>query len=122
MDDIYPKLSCFVIFFGKCQQATREDVEKAFGVLQAKWAILKQPSRALHLDRVHTILMTSIVLHIMIIVDESEEDHEDFMVDASPLVVVQRGRMPWRDYFAATMKLENANSWNNLTADLIEHL
>jgi hypothetical protein len=32
-------------FFGKAQEATRKDVERAFAVLKAKWHIISYPSR-----------------------------------------------------------------------------
>lgn len=77
-------------FFAKCQEGAKKDVERAFGVLQARWGIVKQPARSWHLDRVHTFLMACIVLHNMIIEDEMGEEHarehEDFRVEAGPLV------------------------------------
>ncbi|XP_057786162.1 uncharacterized protein LOC131003647 [Salvia miltiorrhiza] len=50
-DDIYPKWRCFVksppmatnskeARFKKMQESTRKDVERAFGVLQARWGII----------------------------------------------------------------------------------
>lgn len=94
-----------------------------FGVVLAKsWGIVKQPARSWHLDRVHTIVMACILLQNMIIEDDREEEHEDFWMDASPSVVVQRGRMPWRDFLAVTRDVEGANNWNTLKNDLIEKL
>ncbi|CAM6091188.1 unnamed protein product [Calypogeia fissa] len=133
VDGIYPKWSCFVIiihqpqsekksFYAKCQESARKDVERAFGVLQARWRIVKQPARSWHLERVHTILMASIILHNMIIEDERGEDHEDFRVEGGPMLVVRRGSMPWKDYLAATIELESHTTHFQLRNDLIEHL
>ena len=133
VDAIYPKWSCFVTtfhkpstlkksFFAKCQEGCRKDVERAFGVLQARWGIVKLPTRSWHANRVHTTLMACIVLHNMILEDERGEDHEDFRLSAGPLLVVQRGSMPWNDYLIARKELINEDSWHSLRADLIEHL
>ena len=59
-DGIYPKWSTFIqsitlpqgskaALFAKVQEATRKDVERAFGVLQARFAIVK--NSALSLDK-----------------------------------------------------------------------
>uniref|UniRef100_A0A0D3E8N0 DDE Tnp4 domain-containing protein n=1 Tax=Brassica oleracea var. oleracea TaxID=109376 RepID=A0A0D3E8N0_BRAOL len=54
-DDIYPKWATFIqsipipqgpkaVLFAQRQEAVRKDVERAFGVLQARFAIVKNPS------------------------------------------------------------------------------
>lgn len=97
-------------------------MERAFGVLQARWGIIKQPARSWHMENIHTILMACIVLHNMIIKDERGEDHEDFLAQAGPLLTVQRGSMPWADYLAATKDLVNSLNWTGLRNNLVEHL
>ena len=58
-DGIYPKWSTFVKripspreqkkkLFAKAQKAYRKDVERAFGVLQARFAIVRGPARFFH--------------------------------------------------------------------------
>ena len=55
-DEIYPKWPCFVQtvthpvskkdnLMATRQEAARKDVERAFGVLQAKWNVLNRPNR-----------------------------------------------------------------------------
>uniref|UniRef100_A0A0D3ABE1 Uncharacterized protein n=1 Tax=Brassica oleracea var. oleracea TaxID=109376 RepID=A0A0D3ABE1_BRAOL len=54
-DDIYPKWETFIqsislpqgpkaVLFAQCQEAVRKDVERAFEVLQARFAIVKNPA------------------------------------------------------------------------------
>nr|GEW86991.1 hypothetical protein [Tanacetum cinerariifolium] len=65
VDGIYPKLATLVktipkpadddhkqILYKKKQESTRKDVERAFGVLKKKWAILTNPTRTLRKDRI----------------------------------------------------------------------
>ncbi|XP_047953946.1 uncharacterized protein LOC125200321 [Salvia hispanica] len=57
-------------YFARKQEAARKDVERAFGVLQARWAILRCPARVWHEDDVADIMVACIILHNMIIEDE----------------------------------------------------
>ena len=55
-DDIYPRWSTFVKtvpypqsemekHFAKCQEGCKKDVERCFGILQARWAIIRAAAR-----------------------------------------------------------------------------
>jgi hypothetical protein len=79
-DGIYPRCSCFVQplrppqgekkeHFSKMQAALRKDVERAFGVLQARWEIVKNPVRQWDLDTISNIMYCCIILHNMIVQD-----------------------------------------------------
>ncbi|XP_038719972.1 uncharacterized protein LOC120012606 [Tripterygium wilfordii] len=56
--------------FARKQEAARKDVERAFGVLQAKWAITQGPVRFWDTETMKNIMQCSIILHNMIIEDE----------------------------------------------------
>ncbi|XP_057811755.1 uncharacterized protein LOC131025991 [Salvia miltiorrhiza] len=58
--------------FKVMQEAARKDIERAFGVLQARWAIVKGSSRLSSKEKMSNIMFTCIILHNMIIEDESE--------------------------------------------------
>ena len=83
IDGIYPKWSTFIQsislpqgpkaeLFAKVQEATRKDVERAFGVLQARFAIVKNPSLSWDKEKIGKIMRTCIILHNMIV--ENERD------------------------------------------------
>uniref|UniRef100_A0A0D2ZUU6 DDE Tnp4 domain-containing protein n=1 Tax=Brassica oleracea var. oleracea TaxID=109376 RepID=A0A0D2ZUU6_BRAOL len=80
---IYPKLSTFIQsislpqgpkaeLFAKVQEATRKDVERAFGVLQARFAIVKNPALSWDKEKIGKIMRACIILHNMIV--ENERD------------------------------------------------
>ncbi|XP_020275102.1 uncharacterized protein LOC109849653 [Asparagus officinalis] len=82
-DGIYPKWPVFVQsiqmpqgnkqqFFAKQQESCRKDVERAFGVLQARFAIVRQPARMWDLDVLGKIMRACIILHNMIVEDERD--------------------------------------------------
>uniref|UniRef100_A0A0D3BS72 DDE Tnp4 domain-containing protein n=1 Tax=Brassica oleracea var. oleracea TaxID=109376 RepID=A0A0D3BS72_BRAOL len=80
-DGIYPKWSTFiqsisnpqgpeVELFAKVQEATRKDVERAFGVLQARFAIVKNPAILWDKRQIGMVMRTCIILHNMIVENE----------------------------------------------------
>ncbi|XP_047965349.1 uncharacterized protein LOC125209811 [Salvia hispanica] len=80
-DGIYPRWPVFVktirqpvgpkqSYFAAKQESARKDVERAFGVLQSRWGILRCPIRQWHENDVASIMYACIILHNMIIEDE----------------------------------------------------
>ena len=87
-DDIYPKWSTLVQtirdprspqkeYFARKHESCRKDVERAFGVLQARFAIVVEPSRFWRKEVLHDIITTCIILHNMIIEDERDLNCHD---------------------------------------------
>ncbi|CAN6328005.1 unnamed protein product, partial [Urochloa humidicola] len=54
----------------------RKDVECAFGILQSRFRILKQPARLWDQGDLENIMLACIILHNMIIEDERDIDEE----------------------------------------------
>ena len=84
-DDIYLKWEIFVKtipspqgqkrkLFTLAQEAYRKDVERAFGVLQARFAIVRGPTRFFHLETFQKIMKACIILHNMIVEDERDDN------------------------------------------------
>ncbi|XP_021845311.1 uncharacterized protein [Spinacia oleracea] len=82
-DGIYPNWATFIQGFSRAQLETerlfanrqahvRKDVERAFGVLQARFAIVRQPSLAYDEDILGDIMKACIILHNMIVEDERD--------------------------------------------------
>ena len=82
-DNIYPKWSTIVQtiheprgpkkkYFAMRQEACRKDVERAFGVLQSRFAIIAGSTRFWRKSVLHDIMSTCIILHNMIIEDERD--------------------------------------------------
>ncbi|KAK4492264.1 hypothetical protein RD792_003067, partial [Penstemon davidsonii] len=63
--------------FSKLQESYRKDVERAFGILQARFAIVKQPSRGWDNRDLGNIMLTCIVLYNMIVEDKQDEYGDD---------------------------------------------
>ena len=50
----------------------RKDVERAFGVLQARFAVVKNPSNLWDKNKIANIMRACIILHNMIVEDERD--------------------------------------------------
>ncbi|XP_070664471.1 uncharacterized protein [Malus domestica] len=85
---IYPRWSTFVKtvphpqnekekHFAKCQEGCRKDVERCFGILQARWAIIRAAARMFDVEALRSIMMKCIILHNMIVEDEYDYDGVD---------------------------------------------
>ncbi|XP_071731945.1 uncharacterized protein [Rutidosis leptorrhynchoides] len=79
-DEIYPEWATLVksfkspptpecAKFKRFQEAARKDIERAFGVLQGRWAIIKNTSRQFYVERIRRIMHTCVILHNMITED-----------------------------------------------------
>lgn len=80
-DGIYPNWRCFMktisapigeqqAFYAASQEAVRKDIERAFGVLQARFAIVARPCLFWELDYINKVMKCCIILHNMIIADD----------------------------------------------------
>uniref|UniRef100_A0A0D3CXB4 DDE Tnp4 domain-containing protein n=1 Tax=Brassica oleracea var. oleracea TaxID=109376 RepID=A0A0D3CXB4_BRAOL len=58
------------VFDDILQEATRKDVERAFGVLQARFAIVKNPAILWDKRQIGMVMRTCIILHNMIVENE----------------------------------------------------
>ncbi|XP_021773600.1 uncharacterized protein LOC110737568 [Chenopodium quinoa] len=59
-------------FFAKIQEARRKVVERAFGVLQARFAIIKNLALARNAFMLGKIMIVCIIIHNMIVEDERD--------------------------------------------------
>ncbi|XP_057779992.1 uncharacterized protein LOC130998594 [Salvia miltiorrhiza] len=137
-DGIYPNWPVFVKSpthptdpkgkrFKVMQEAARKDIERAFGVLQARWAIVKGPSRLWSKEEMSDIMSTCIILHNMIIKDEGEHAtqwEEDADEASSSAASQPRAGAPpdFRAFVARQASMRDVEMHARLTLDLKEHI
>lgn len=61
-------------YFAKAQEAARKDVERAFGVLQSRFAIVRGPARIWDNETKGLIMRACVIMHNMIVEDEGVVD------------------------------------------------
>ncbi|KAK1697966.1 hypothetical protein QYE76_014663 [Lolium multiflorum] len=108
--------------FAKMQEACRKDVERGFGVLQARWAILRHPARTWLLKTMHEVMTCCVIVHNMIVENERpdgrNENHWEFQGE---LVAPVPGALSWTDYLHMNVEVTNDTVSKQLQTDLIEH-
>nr|GEX42111.1 hypothetical protein [Tanacetum cinerariifolium] len=132
-DGIYPEWVPFVksdinladddhkrLRYKTMHEAARKDVERTFGVLKKRWAILATPARAYIKEKLANIMYTCIILHNMIIKDrkeaislkwyQKEEHKQDNLIrsDEQRYIIIRY--------------IKSSEAHQMLKADLIEHV
>ncbi|OWZ05605.1 hypothetical protein PHMEG_00022277 [Phytophthora megakarya] len=109
-------------YFAKKQEAARKDVERAFGVLQARWAIVKGPARSWSHSNLAVIMKACIVLRNMIVQDERGENCLYDYDGASDVALLPRGLNSFDEFVARHQQIRCETKHNQLQHDLVEHL
>ncbi|XP_019190221.1 PREDICTED: putative nuclease HARBI1 [Ipomoea nil] len=135
-DGIYPKWSTLVQtihqplgpkkkLFAMMQEACRKDVERAFGVLQSRFAIVKGPVRFWDKHVLHDIMTSCIIMHNMIMEDECDEqvDIQSWREAPAPKVDICRDeRIVFEEFLARHRQIKNKEAHYALRDALIEHM
>ena len=107
--------------YAQRQEAARKDVERAFGVLQKRWAIIRHPARLWEREELADIMYACIILHNMIVEDEQENAHNTDFLDIGQLAVPYPNNPDRQAFVAASHRLHDRTMHFQLQSDLIEH-
>ncbi|CAN7014486.1 unnamed protein product [Brassica rapa subsp. trilocularis] len=113
-------------------EAVRKDVERAFGVLQARFAIVKNPALFWDKVKIGKIMRACIILHNMIVEDERDgytqfhlsefqhaEDNESSHVDLNFSTDIPSNVA---NMMGVRTRIRDRQMHEQLKADLVEHL
>ncbi|XP_020266509.1 uncharacterized protein LOC109841996 [Asparagus officinalis] len=135
-DGIYPEWSILVKtipaprgnkhkYFAQQQESARKDVERAFGVLQARFAIVRGPGRFWQPCVLKDIMTACIIMHNMIVEDERDcqlDNNFDF-TDSVPVVEPSHVQtVSLTEFIQNHHQIRNTQTHKSLKNDLIEHL
>ncbi|XP_020263140.1 uncharacterized protein LOC109839119 [Asparagus officinalis] len=136
-DGIYPSWATFVKtislpqgnkrkHFATLQESARKDVERAFGVLQSRFAIVRGPARSWDEKILKNIMQACIIMHNMIVEDERNDDYIDFTYDAveeAPTISVSHERtIDLCEFIQNHHRIRDRQTHSQLQLDLVEHL
>ncbi|XP_019192734.1 PREDICTED: uncharacterized protein LOC109187032 [Ipomoea nil] len=139
-DGIYPSWATFVKsiplpqsakhkLFAKKQKAARKDIERAFGVLKARFAIISNPARMGSKETLGQIMRACIIIHNMIVEDERDSYAIDYnysnesvncnvsVPENSPSHFIRN-----EDYIRNHAMIRNRPTNHQLREDLIEEI
>lgn len=140
-DGIYPQWATFVPsifhpvtpkdkYFAEKQESARKDIERAFGVLQARFAVIKRPACTWDPRLMGKIMKTCIILHNMIVEDErdnyanyaDERAFHDANVASVENSAYTTGHQSINVYVANRTRLRDSETHVALKKDLIENV
>ncbi|CAM8991539.1 unnamed protein product [Rhodiola kirilowii] len=141
-DGIYPEWATFVKtiprpqgenrkLFSKYQESQRKDVERAFGVLQSRFAIVRGPSRFWDKADLGRIMRACIIIHNMIVEDERDTyitqfgplpTYDDVTHGLSQPNLGEEPLAPYEAYIQKTIQMRDKRTHRQLQNDLIEHI
>lgn len=151
-DGIYPSWAAFVKsisspqlrkhkLFAQHQESARKDVERAFGVLQARFAFLRHPCHVWDKDMMGKVMIACIIMHNMIVEDERDTylnhyDPSEFLNDTprnrqqgsssqddeQPFQYSTQRIGSLSSYMTNREQLRNREAHLALRNDLIEHI
>jgi hypothetical protein len=136
-DGIYPNWSAFVKSikapanekdqnFTVAQESLRKDVERAFGVLQARFAIVRGPARFWDVATLRNIMKACIIMHNMIIEDERDAGRLEPPYEKSDAEtngwVSHVGTSNLSAFIDKHKDIRDPHIHNQLQKDLVEHL
>ncbi|KAK1619841.1 hypothetical protein QYE76_025358 [Lolium multiflorum] len=105
--------------FAKEQEAARKDVERVFGILQARWAIVRHPARAWDVQTLWEVMTACVIMHNMIVEVERDDSLFDNEWDGHvELVTPQGGPASFQDILHAHREIRDLAVHNQLQADL----
>ncbi|XP_033133916.1 uncharacterized protein LOC117127490 [Brassica rapa] len=138
-DGIYPNWSTFIQsiplhqgpkaeLFAQRQESTRKDVERAFGVLQSRFAIVKNPALLWDKEKIGKIMRTCVILHNMIVEDERDgyslTDTSEFESGESSRgsKVKRRESLHSHNMLGMRNEVRDSGKHDKLKADLVENV
>jgi hypothetical protein len=109
--------------FSRALESARKDVERCFGVMQARWNIITQPCRLWNTSVISDVMYACIIIHNMIIEDESGRDLKILTpeVASSSSSGMRRG-FTFADLTRETALIEDTDTYYNLRDDLVQYL
>ena len=106
--------------FQTLQEAFRKDIERAFAVLQSKWAIVTLPARFWSPDDMVTIMRTCVILHNMIVEDHERDSTDRYKLPPGTVLIPPR-HIPYsfREQQVRTIEMRSGAQHRRLTNNLI---
>jgi hypothetical protein len=140
-DGIYPSYPTFVKsirlpqsepdkLFAQYQEACRKDIERAFGVLQARFKIIREPARLWDIADLSIIMRSCIILHNMIVEDERDSysqhwtdfEQSEESGSSAPQPYSTEVLPAFANHVRARSELRDKKVHHELQADLVKHI
>jgi hypothetical protein len=106
--------------FAKRQEAVWKFVECCFGVLQARFAIIRNPCHQWSMEVIKDIMFTCCILHNMIMEDEEDvEGLEDIIPELQGHAMPFQRGLTFDDLLTSPIEIENIDAHYGLRSNII---
>ncbi|XP_066333163.1 uncharacterized protein [Miscanthus floridulus] len=133
-DDIYPSWATLVKsisqsmgnknkYFAKAQETARNNVERAFGVLQSRFAIVRGAARMWDIETLGDIMKACVIMHNMIVEDEGVVDPtERFDCGGQNVEPSHENNRTLNEFIEAHKRIKDKETHVQLKEGLVEHI
>ncbi|KAM3240034.1 hypothetical protein ACQJBY_053612 [Aegilops geniculata] len=134
-DGIYPQWSTFVKKilkpqgekrkrFAQMQESVRKDVERAFGVLQSRWGIVRNPALSWDERKLWEVMTACVIMHNIIVKDERDESIFDqgFDYQGENIEPLHQDPATFEQFAQFHREMRDWHTHVNLQNDLVEHV
>ena len=107
------------------QEACRKDVKRTFGVLQARFAAVANPSRLWSQEEMSLVMRACVILHNMIVQDERDlnlQNEYENPGTATILDPTNNAIAAFATFVERFNNIRDADTHHQLRNDLIDHL
>ncbi|XP_073353886.1 uncharacterized protein [Aegilops tauschii subsp. strangulata] len=134
-DGIYPQWSTFVKTisnsqgekrkrFAQIQESAKKDVERALGVLQPRWGIVRNPALSWDERKLWEVMTSCVIMHNMIVEDERDESIFDqgFDYQGENVEPLHQEPATFEQFAQFHRELRDWHTHLDLQNDLVEHV
>ncbi|XP_073353798.1 uncharacterized protein [Aegilops tauschii subsp. strangulata] len=110
--------------FAQTQESARKDVERAFGVLQSWWGIVRNPALAWGERKLRKVMTACVIIHNMIVEDERDESIFDqgFDYQSENIKPLHQDPATFEQFVQFHREMRDWHTHLNLQNDLVEHV
>jgi Plant transposon protein len=101
------------------QEAVRKDVERCFGVLQARFGVLTQPGRLWDREMIQMVWYACVIMHNMIIEDQENNEVPSVPIPPNPTT---SSPFTFDQLLVGMASIQDETKHFALKKDLISHL
>jgi hypothetical protein len=109
--------------FAKEQVACRKDVERAFGVRQSRWAIVRHPAKQWSVQQMWQVMTACMIMHNMIVAEERDDTVYNQEWDFQGELVAPNPRpASFQNFLHVHHKIQDRATDHLLNKDLVNHI
>ena len=106
------------------QESARKDVLRAFGVLQSRWGIIRNPAQTWDEGKLWEVMTACVIMHTMIVEDERDNNifDKEFDFQGENVEPLHQEPATFDQFVQFHRELRDWHTHVDLQNDLVEHV